>query len=117
VKIQIQLTREDEDEEDSDEDMEKDEKDDNVEPVYSAWFPKEKDESWWVVLGDEDYSVAIKRITFTKKTANVNLVFDLPEDAKCNADDTKDYKLFLMCDSYLGADHDHDMVLRIDHDL
>merc|ERR1719160_1884397 len=49
-----------------------DEDDKGVGPVYASYYPKEKEESWWLVVGGKDSSlVAIKRITIQKQVVNV----------------------------------------------
>ena len=80
-----------------------------VGPVYAPFYPKEKEESWWVVCGGENNSLAaIKRITITKQTVNVKLDIDLPESAGKYS-----YKLYLMSDSYQGCDQEYKISLNV----
>eukprot|EP00392_Amoebophrya_sp_AT5.2_P002472 g2477.t1 len=89
---------------------EMDEDDVVTEPVCAPFYPKEKDESWWVLLGSvhENSLVCIKRISFTKPTMKFNLQFEAGEEVG-----PREYKLYLMCDSYQGVDQEHDVALEV----
>lgn len=56
--------------------------------------------NWWLVVGDPvtKQLLVIKRVTVTKSLA-VKLEFTLPKG-------THQPKLYVICDSYMGADHD-----------
>ncbi|CAD7931404.1 unnamed protein product [Amoebophrya sp. A25] len=86
--------------------------DDDVvtDPVYAPRFPKEKDESWWALLGDveKNFVVCIKRISFTKKDLKFNLQFELGEEVGA-----RKYMLYLMCDSYQGIDQEHEVEINV----
>merc|ERR1719161_754957 len=78
-------------------------------PVYAQYYPKEKEESWWLVVGGPNSSlVAIKRITITKASLNVKLDIELGEDPG-----TFDYTLYLMSDSYQGCDQEYNLKLTV----
>jgi len=78
-------------------------------PVYAPYYAKEKEESWWLVVGGPNNAlVAIKRITITKSSANVKLDVELGEDAG-----TYDYTLYLMSDSYQGCDQEYSFKLQV----
>jgi len=89
---------------------EEDEKDADKQSVVAPYFPREKDESWWLVLGEVGTNtlLAIKRLSFNKQEMRVNLVFEVGEDRG-----PKKYNLYLMCDSYLGADQDHTLEITV----
>ena len=76
--------------------------------VAAPRFPKEKEEGWWLVIGDVGANalMCIKRITLQAK-AKVKLDFVAPDPGEYN------YKLFLMCDSYLGCDQEYDLPLKV----
>ena len=76
--------------------------------VAAPRFPKEKEEGWWLVIGDVQANalMCIKRITLQAK-AKVKLDFVAPDPGEYN------YKLFLMCDSYLGCDQEYDLPLKV----
>ena len=78
--------------------------------VVAPLFPGQKDEGWWLVVGDpEDKSLlAIKRTTLLKR-AQVKLDFAIPENklGKC------DFKLYFMCDSYAGCDQEYDITIDV----
>ncbi|EPS72238.1 hypothetical protein M569_02516, partial [Genlisea aurea] len=68
--------------------------------VDAPRYPKQKEEGWWLVVGDikTNQLVAIKRVTLQRKS-RVRLDFTAPKESG-----KKDYTLYLMCDSYLGCD-------------
>jgi len=74
-------------------------------PVEAVRFPKQKEESWWLVVGDPKNNklIAIKRVSLAHRS-RVKLEFAAPEDAG-------DYKylLYFMCDSYMGCDQEYDL--------
>ena len=70
-----------------------------VPKVHAPRFPKDKEEGWWLVVGDvaANSLLCIKRISLQLK-AKVKLEFTAPEPGEYA------YKLYLMSDSYLGCD-------------
>jgi pre-mRNA-splicing helicase BRR2 len=77
--------------------------------VYAPFYPKEKEESWWLVVGGPNNAlVAIKRITIAKASVNVKLDVELGDDAG-----TFDYTLYLMSDSYQGCDQEYGFKLSV----
>merc|ERR1711953_1372133 len=78
-------------------------------PVYSPYYSKEKEESWWLVVGGPNNAlVAIKRITITKASVNVKLDIELGEEPG-----GFDYTLYLMSDSYQGCDQEYSFKLTV----
>ncbi|CAK0810780.1 unnamed protein product, partial [Prorocentrum cordatum] len=78
-------------------------------PVFAPYYPREKEESWWLVVGGPNSAlVAIKRTTITKATVNVKLDIELGEEAG-----TFDYTLYLMSDSYQGCDQEYSFKLSV----
>merc|ERR1712187_354015 len=85
------------------------EDDQTLGPVYAPYYPKEKEESWWLVVGGPQSAlVAIKRITIAKASVNVKLDVELGEDTG-----TFDYTLYLMSDSYQGCDQEYGFKLSV----
>ncbi|KIJ55099.1 hypothetical protein M422DRAFT_219656 [Sphaerobolus stellatus SS14] len=83
-----------------------DEEDEEEETVVAPYYPAKKMPNWWLVVGDvTDPSnrqlLTIKRVT-VKRNINVKLDFTLPEGQRR-------VKLYVICDSYNGADHDIDL--------
>jgi len=78
-------------------------------PVFAPYYPKEKEESWWLVVGGPNSAlVAIKRITITKASVNVKLDVELGEETG-----DFEYKLYLMSDSYQGCDQEYEFKLKV----
>jgi pre-mRNA-splicing helicase BRR2 len=89
ILLKVTLARDvDEDEEDTDQ------------TVIAPFYPSKKLANWWVVLGDRDSRqlYVIKKVTVTK-SLTVKLEFTLPQG-------THRPRLYVVCDSYVGADHD-----------
>ncbi|KAG9017453.1 DEIH-box ATPase [Tulasnella sp. JGI-2019a] len=89
ISLKVSLEREvDEDEED----------DDQV--VIAPLYPHKKMANWWVVVGEPSTRqlLAIRKIT-VRKQMTVKLDFTLPKGSH-------KLKLYVICDSYVGADHD-----------
>jgi len=83
--------------------------DETVGPVYAPYYPKEKEEGWWLVVGGPQSALmTIKRITITKPTVNVKLVVDLGEEPG-----TFNYTLYMMSDSYQGCDQEYSFKLTV----
>lgn len=68
--------------------------------VIAPFYPSKKMANWWLVVGEPSTRqlLVIKRVTVTK-SLNVKLEFTLPKG-------THSLKLYVICDSYVGADHD-----------
>merc|ERR1712216_308281 len=77
-------------------------------PVVSPTFPKDKEEGWWLVIGDTKTNalLAIKRVALQRKS-KVKLDFVPPTEG----DQT--YMLYFMCDSYLGCDQEYELNLKV----
>ncbi|KAF5370279.1 hypothetical protein D9758_006929 [Tetrapyrgos nigripes] len=68
--------------------------------VIAPFFPVKKLANWWVVVGEPKTKqlLVIKKVTVSK-TMKVKLEFTLPKGRH-------EVKLYVICDSYVGADHD-----------
>lgn len=77
-----------------------DEDDEGDQNVVAPFYPLKKMANWWLVVGDPNTRqlLVIKRVTVNKSLA-VKLEFTLPKG-------THSLKLYVICDSYVGADHD-----------
>jgi pre-mRNA-splicing helicase BRR2 len=80
-------------------DVDEDEEDDG-QNVVAPFYPLKKMANWWLVVGNPETRqlLVIKRVTVTKSLA-VKLEFTLPKGRHS-------LKLYVICDSYVGADHD-----------
>jgi pre-mRNA-splicing helicase BRR2 len=93
VSLKVTLSSGDEDE---------DEDDTPTEAVAVApFYPLKKIPNWWLVVGDPKTRqlIGIRRVTVSKKTLTVDLKLTLSA-GKHNL------HLYVICDSYMGADHD-----------
>ncbi|KAG7088489.1 hypothetical protein E1B28_012477 [Marasmius oreades] len=93
IILQVSLSRDADDEEEAPSESEQE--------VVAPFFPTKKMTNWWLVVGEHSTRqlLVIKRVTVTR-TQNVKLEFTLPK-GKHNS-----LKLYVICDSYVGADHD-----------
>lgn len=68
--------------------------------VVAPLYPVQKMANWWLVVGEPSTKqlLVIKRVTVTK-SLTVKLEFSLPKGKHS-------LKLYAICDSYVGADHD-----------
>ncbi|KAI1727001.1 sec63 brl domain-containing protein [Ditylenchus destructor] len=79
-------------------------------PVVAPFYPqKRKEEGWWLVVGEPSSNqlLSIKRLT-VNANAEAKLDFVPSQSGKMN------YKLYFMCDSYLGADQEFDLLVKVD---
>jgi pre-mRNA-splicing helicase BRR2 len=93
IHVKIRLARQ------SAEDDEEEEEED-YQSVVAPFYLKKKLQNWWLVVGEPTTRqlLAIKRVTFNKDL-NARLEFTLPQGKH-------DVKLYVICDSYMGADHE-----------
>lgn len=79
--------------------------------IQFIFFKQKREEGWWVVIGElkTNSLISIKRISLQKK-AKVKLDFQAPIPGRY------EYMLYLMCDCYMGCDHEYkfDLVVRSD---
>ena len=75
--------------------------------VHAPFYPPEKMENWWLVVGEERTNslLAIKRVTFGKKL-ETRLEFAATAGEH-------DLKLYLMSDSYVGVDQDPSFTVNV----
>uniref|UniRef100_A0A915CXY3 Helicase ATP-binding domain-containing protein n=1 Tax=Ditylenchus dipsaci TaxID=166011 RepID=A0A915CXY3_9BILA len=79
-------------------------------PVVAPFYPQQrKEEGWWLVVGDQSSNqlLSIKRLTVNAK-AQTKLDFVPTQSGKVN------YTLFFMCDSYIGADQEFAVSVKVD---
>ncbi|KAL9092972.1 MAG: hypothetical protein Q9159_000596 [Coniocarpon cinnabarinum] len=68
--------------------------------VHAPFFPGQKTENWWLVVGNEKTRelCGVKRLTLSKNTVNTKLNFIVQREGK------QELTCFLMCDAYVGVD-------------
>eukprot|EP00026_Physarum_polycephalum_P000144 Phypoly_transcript_00144.p1 GENE.Phypoly_transcript_00144~~Phypoly_transcript_00144.p1 ORF type:complete len:2136 (-),score=361.95 Phypoly_transcript_00144:17-6424(-) len=71
---------------------------------HAPKFPKQKDEGWWLVLGDtsDGQLLALRRMAYMGKSTSTSLTFDAPME-----EGPKTLQLYLLSDSYLGLDQQY----------
>ena len=81
-------------------DVDEDDEEGDNQTVVAPFYPSQKMANWWLVVGDaaSRQLLVIKRVT-VNKSLSVKLEFSLPKG-------THSVKLYVICDSYIGADHD-----------
>jgi len=81
-----------------------------VVPVHAPFFPQEKFEEWWLVVGEQKSNtlVSIKRLALNKRTQNVQLDFVAPSQ-----EGKHDFTIMLMSDSYIGCDQEYSFTLNV----
>jgi pre-mRNA-splicing helicase BRR2 len=84
-------------------DREADESNPDDQVADAALFPHKKMVSWWIVVGDAATKTlyGIKKVT-VKERVESKLELNLPQGQY-------QLKLYLICDSYAGADQDFDL--------
>ena len=72
-------------------------------PVFTRFYPREKEESWWLVVGDVESNTLtdIKRISISRESENVVM--------RGSTDGGPPQKLYLMSDSFIGCDQEEDI--------
>jgi pre-mRNA-splicing helicase BRR2 len=68
--------------------------------VVAPFYPSKKLANWWLVVAEPSsrHLLLIKRVT-VNKTLSVKVEFTLPKGVHS-------LKLYVICDSYVGVDHD-----------
>lgn len=91
ITVKVHLEKDQEEEEEGDAGL----------VVQSAFYPSKKLVQWWVVIGDPGTRnlVAIKKVTI-RKTLDLELEITLPKGRH------ERLKIWLVCDSYAGADRE-----------
>ncbi|THU79088.1 hypothetical protein K435DRAFT_832171 [Dendrothele bispora CBS 962.96] len=90
ILLNVVLAKDEDDEDPSESDQ----------TVIAPFFPIKKLANWWLVVGEPKTKqlLVIKKVT-VNKTMKVKLEFTLPKGRH-------EVKLYVICDSYVGADHD-----------
>ncbi|KAK6185571.1 hypothetical protein SNE40_007775 [Patella caerulea] len=77
-------------------------------PVIAPFFPQNREEGWWVVIGDTKSNslLSIKRLTLQQK-AKVKLDFVAPSPGHYN------YTIYFMSDAYMGCDQEYKFSVNV----
>jgi len=87
VEIKVTLDREDEEEPQT--------------TVMSPFFKEQRQEGWWVVIGDDKNLISIKRL---HRLGNTNT--SILDFTAAHQEGKKEYTLYFMSDSYMGCDQE-----------
>jgi hypothetical protein len=81
--------------------------------IFAPKFPKRKEESWWLILGDPSTGelLALRRMSLSARMTT-SLTFDAPTLA---GDYT--YYVYLVSDSYMGLDQQYEISFRVDQSV
>ena len=108
VYVNIVLSREEEEDEEEDNEGPK-----PIGPVIAPFFPVPKDEGWWLVIGQPETKqlLSIKRLTL-QHAYQCRLDFNAPDSPG-----THRYKLYFMCDSWVGCDQEYEFVVTVEQGM
>ncbi|KAH0476631.1 MAG: uncharacterized protein KVP18_003020 [Porospora cf. gigantea A] len=83
---------------------------DEAGPVFASYFPVEKDEQWWALIGNstENTLLAIKKVTAVKTGHTVKLCLESPDTSGDHP-----FGLFVMSDCYVGCDQEFQFTIRV----
>ena len=83
-------------------------------PAYAQYYPEEKEEHWWVVVGQPKLNklLSIKKVSNFKAQREIitKLNFVVKKDQQ---DISGEFKVYLICDSYIGCDQEDSFKLKI----
>ncbi|KAJ2616612.1 Pre-mRNA splicing [Coemansia sp. RSA 1365] len=78
-------------------------------PAIAPFFPYSKAEGWWLVVGDsQSQSLAVVKRVNIGRQLTTRIEFVAPE-----TEGPAVYKMFLMCDAYLGCDQEFDLDMNV----
>ncbi|KAK1444244.1 BRR2 [Babesia gibsoni] len=86
------------------------EREGEIGPVHAPFFPVERLEQWWVVVGkvDSNLLLGIKRVSLPKATNVVSVEFEAPGDPDCH-----DLTVYVVSDSYVATDQQQVISLKV----
>ena len=71
--------------------------------VVTPFYPFKKMANWWLVVGDStSHQLFVIKHETMMRSLSIKLEFTLPKEKHS-------VKLYILCDSYTGADHDIDL--------
>lgn len=94
------------------------------EPVKARFYPKAKEENWWIVAGHvaSGRLLSIKKIQNLSSNPSVSQTLSIPVseeilDAETEANrrsSTLSVKLYAVCDAYLGCDLEKELTVKVE---
>lgn len=67
--------------------------------AYAPHFPKPKMAGWWLIMGEEDELIALKRVRIDRGRTTAELQFEAPDEPGEHT-----WDVMLVSDSYIGLD-------------
>ena len=67
--------------------------------AFAPRFPKPKQAGWWLVMGEEDELLALKRVRLDRGATSAQLHFEAPDEPGEYV-----WSVLLVSDSYIGLD-------------
>lgn len=82
--------------------------------VHAPFYPKEKYECWWLVIGDpkENQLASIKRVNYSKGPPTVKMNFVAPTNPGKHT-----YTLYLISDSWVGCDQEYEFEINVTEEM
>ncbi|CDR96330.1 U5 small nuclear ribonucleoprotein [Babesia bigemina] len=86
------------------------EREGDMEPVHAPFFPLERFEQWWVVVGEAKTKglLGIKRVNLPKSNNTVTVEFEAPA-----VSGKHEIVVYVVSDSYVGTEQQHTLVLEV----
>ncbi|GIX62066.1 U5 small nuclear ribonucleoprotein-specific helicase [Babesia caballi] len=87
------------------------EREGEMEPVHAPFFPMERFEQWWVVVGEATTKrlLGIKRVSLPKSSNAVRVDFEAPQ-----ATGRHELTVYVVSDSYVGTDQQQVLALEVE---
>lgn len=84
-----------------------------AQPVQAQYYPGEKEEQWWILVGRPKLNklYAIKKVTNFKAVAELQVKVAFPVKWEPADEGAVEYKVYLICDSYIGCDQEDSLIL------
>lgn len=87
-------------------------------PVYAQYYPIEKEEQWWVVVGQPKIKKlwSIKKVSNFKAQKQISVKLNFVVNKGDSAENThqQEYKVYIICDSYVGCDQEETLILKME---
>ena len=76
--------------------------------AFAPRFPKPKTAGWWLVMGEEDELIALKRVRIDRGSNTAELTFDAPDEPGEYV-----WSILLVSDTYIGLDQEAQVRIQV----